>query len=157
MPTNNSDCVLSTRGTCNASGPVGALGCSRRILYAATHFRVESRNQPDLILRGGQKAAEVTPQVYVSYRQDPKRFMTLAVFCTDNLTELGVIFKASTCNFWRTPDIIVGQQKRIVLSRGGPKMQGALVTGASRGVGRGAAISLNEAGFEVFATRALDE
>ncbi len=31
-------------------------------------------------------------------------------------------------------------------------MSVALVTGASRGVGRGVAISLNEAGFKVFAT-----
>jgi dehydrogenase/reductase SDR family protein 1 len=36
-------------------------------------------------------------------------------------------------------------------------MKGALVTGASRGVGRGAAIGLAEAGFEVFATgRTID-
>ncbi|MGA2077866.1 MAG: SDR family NAD(P)-dependent oxidoreductase, partial [Terriglobia bacterium] len=31
-------------------------------------------------------------------------------------------------------------------------MQVALVTGASRGVGKGIATSLNEAGFKVFAT-----
>jgi NAD(P)-dependent dehydrogenase (short-subunit alcohol dehydrogenase family) len=31
-------------------------------------------------------------------------------------------------------------------------MQVALVTGASRGVGRGVATSMNEAGFKVFAT-----
>lgn len=43
----------------------------------------------------------------------------------------------------------IGQELK---QSGDVKMQVALVTGASRGVGRGIAVSLNDAGFKVFAT-----